>query len=534
MNDTKKINGKKLFEVISYNNEEQNKKTRDKFFNENKDYYPSPETNKYLGWDHSAYIKRLEAFIKNEELSKYIFIEKIDKPILIKEDNNKYLVKNKIIIKNLTVVIEPFDTIKLFGSGFPEEYCIEGSRLSDNSYKCGLFVSFEKIQFVDESKGINSYLTFVFGPNSRVDLKECVFDDIDVFFSASNENNYLFATRCKFPNRHIRISLGSTNERRVGHGSNYYSIPSEPLSKAVAAQRLTEKIQHHSVDGQYNDYSSHRVAHYLRTADIDSSFDAYLNSKISDINDITTKDLLLYFINRDESIHVNPEDVFYTSQYKAVAVFQDCEITEIKFDGSKIFFEGKNIIEKLTTESDLEKVYYGAYNRLDKDGKYARTHKTIFSRWKEEALKSKDRVQEIICDKEIMNIERHILKYEKGDNSFFKDVTKLDRFILWFNSVSSDYGTNWLKPIFGIVFFNAFFVTILLMGLDYRFNPTIPNIFNTIGIFSEFLIPTKSVESVLDIEALNKGWELFNFGKNILVSVLIYQAIRAFRKYSIK
>lgn len=111
----------------------------------------------------------------------------------------------------------------------------------------------------------------------------------------------------------------------------------------------------------------------------------------------------------------------------------------------------------------------------------------------------------------------------------------IDRFILWFNKNTNNFGLDWFKPLFLIIITNSIFYLIFSLSNFQVTNFSWNNFFINLGFFSQFFIPINTIEKIFgNYENINRGWEFINLIKNILIGVFLYQGIQAFRKYSRK
>ena len=110
-----------------------------------------------------------------------------------------------------------------------------------------------------------------------------------------------------------------------------------------------------------------------------------------------------------------------------------------------------------------------------------------------------------------------------------------ERFILWFENIASEYGTNWIRPILWIVaiifllevevyhFLHGLIIkTITVDNFGAELNQILFDALSNLNIFNTF----EKNQSGIDL--------LFNIIKGILISTLLYETIKSFRKYSRK
>ncbi len=495
----------------------------------NNQYYSTVADNTHK-WDYDAYIRRLQTLILEAGLDDNIDFKKLLKPEIITEESSEYLVKYKVCISDLIIKCDRDNMLCLHPLSTSEKINGE-SHLVKDKYLGGIFLVFNNITYLTKDRSSNHYININLGPAARIDFNRCVFDDVDLYISAQEERNYIYFQNTEFKNRHVTINGGSNSEKRNGQGSNSYSISPDLIAKKAAAKRLTKLITEKESDFDGNNFL--RLLESASKGNKVASIEDYFNNKISRGNpDI--RDLLLYQMSQDQRLEVVQDDVLYTNKKTAIICFKKCTITKVVTYGGKIYFIGENRIETISTKSSPEDVYFGPYNSLDELGAYARIHRPMFIAWKEYATKTMDRSLELILNRELLRIERHLLKEERKGSSFFISLSLVDSFVLWFNDVSSDFGMNWVKPLLFILFINLIFSIGLLLSLGYELNITFPNAFHNFGVFMELLSPLNSVSDILGENIAAKGWEGLNIIKNIVASVFLYQVIISFRKYGKK
>lgn len=526
MNQFNEISLESFTNIIGNDSE---KNQGQEWFSENIEYYSKLPNDSHV-WDYNAYIRRLNSLISSAGLDANFKLEELAEPELIRENNVEYLVKYRICISNLVIQCGFGGNVLLHQLGIDEK-AVEGSYRSEDEYKGGIYLHFRNVIFSSSEESGNHYFQFVLGSNARVDFDSCVFRGVDVSLSAQEEFNYVYFRDTKFDNRHVTIVGGSSHESRTGHRSNHYSISPDIIARKAAAKRLTRKINEDEkgltewdVSGLLDSISGENEAR---------SVEEYLNGKIK-TDDVTIRDILLYLFNTDQRVEVGQNDVNYAKEKIAVISFNSCDIVDARVGGRKIYFVGENRIEKLSNISNPEDVYFGPYNILDKKGLNVRHHRPMFVSRKEYATKTNDRTLELISDRELLRMERHIVREERKSSISMLSPSLRDSFVLWFNDKTNDFGMNWLFPVSLIFITNLAFTALLFFSLGYKLDLSPENIFNTVGMYMELLIPTNRVETVLGNKDLNSGWEGLSIIKNILTSIFLYQAVVAFRKYGKK
>ncbi len=201
--------------------------------------------------------------------------------------------------------------------------------------------------------------------------------------------------------------------------------------------------------------------------------------------------------------------------------------------GGSTSIVGKNKIYYLS-ERTTTPIYFGAYNTLDPLGINSVKNRVVVVRWLNEAKNSGDKKQEQILSRELLKIEISVINEEFNGRYHFFNHTFKDWFLLHFGLITNDFGMNWLRPLLLILLIELSFCAILLKTLNYTMCYEWSCIFDTFGIYVNLLNPIKSVKDVLSIESLNQGWEALNLIKNIVMSILAFQLVGSFRRYSAK
>lgn len=144
---------------------------------------------------------------------------------------------------------------------------------------------------------------------------------------------------------------------------------------------------------------------------------------------------------------------------------------------------------------------------------------------KQFAIKKHDHINALNFYKNEMQMHIKQLKEEKENKL-------VDYWILKFEEVASNFGTNPIRPI------------VLIFCISFVFSLFISFFTNSWNVYFEnsllLINPTLSVKDILCITLDVKDifipplLEIFNFFKNIILAILIYEAIKSFRKFSRK
>lgn len=111
-----------------------------------------------------------------------------------------------------------------------------------------------------------------------------------------------------------------------------------------------------------------------------------------------------------------------------------------------------------------------------------------------------------------------------------KDVSVLDKFILFLNNFSNQHGLSISKPLKWFLIFSIFFYFIYLYSLGRFFNTE--NIdWNLIGYYFSFIDLTHRTDFLVSKEEFTAYSLTIDFINKIFVGYFIYQFVAAFRKY---
>ncbi len=162
------------------------------------------------------------------------------------------------------------------------------------------------------------------------------------------------------------------------------------------------------------------------------------------------------------------------------------------------------------------------YMRPDEYKKYAE----IYRQLKTVMAKNNDRIAELFFEKQEMLMHRYHLRNEK-------DIFRLnERFILWSNQWSNNFGQSWIQAILWLIILNLVTYNTVFFFLHYV-NHISYNFITHVSNYLEFLNPVHSFKSLFELEKINKissFARLFDNLGRIINSYLIFQFIRAFRK----
>ena len=234
-------------------------------------------------------------------------------------------------------------------------------------------------------------------------------------------------------------------------------------------------------------------------------------------------------------VHADPEKVERRSvdRKKSICIALDSNYftgpLSVNVDGY-LFFKGKNKIGKIEYLSASPYLQFGPYQRIDKKGNHAESHKDIFLELLEKANERNDQVQVRTLEVEIKKCDRHILRREK-----FSLSNAQDRFILLWGSWVSGYSTSWLRPILWMTGFNLFFTFFTLAVLCVCHDVINQPMFAT--LFIEFYNPLTSPAQVLGLEKAaspSPMLSLINIFQKVFFTAFLYETIKAFRRFVAK
>ncbi|RXJ94118.1 hypothetical protein CRV00_07775 [Malaciobacter molluscorum] len=144
---------------------------------------------------------------------------------------------------------------------------------------------------------------------------------------------------------------------------------------------------------------------------------------------------------------------------------------------------------------------------------------------KQFAIKKHDHINALNFYKNEMQMHTKQLRKEKENKL-------VDYWILKFEEVASNFGTNPIRPIiliFCISFVFSFFISFFTNSLNVYFENSLLLINPTLSV-KDILHITLDVKDIFIPPLL----EIFNFFKNIIFGILIYETIKSFRKFSRK
>ncbi|WP_420551217.1 hypothetical protein [Tenacibaculum aiptasiae] len=503
----KEIDDKLLSEIISSRNLNANEQS---IHTQKYHEYYSRNLHGGIQWDYNAYIRKIKGLINQNDLKDNFEFIQLVKAEVIEENGREYFVKYKICIKNLKILCasEGFSFKNL---PISENYPIN-STLVKHQYKGGVYLSFENNEFV-RKPGFNGnpYINLGLSKYGKLNFFNNKFIDVDLYLNANYDDCYVNFSNNEFDNRHI--SLGAATEGDDTHGlkSSNWRLTNMVFGKLRASKTFERRINN---DG----FIKAREKFYEKIKD-------------EKIEDIKNKDILEYLLELDSKLNINHNDVEFVYS-NVVFSFRDNKINVINIVGKKLFFFGKNEINKMETTDSSEDLYFGPYNILDKEKNHVYHHKALFIALKEDAIKRKDKSQELIFNREVLRCEQSILKSEKKSFKWlFRDKSWKDRVLLNFNEKSNNFGLSWVRPIFKWMLISNLIFIIPFLLFHYDFSWSLSNAFNTVGMFVQFLLPTNTIEKVTGLNNVNKIWEAFNIIKNVFLAAFIFQALIAFRRF---
>jgi hypothetical protein len=216
----------------------------------------------------------------------------------------------------------------------------------------------------------------------------------------------------------------------------------------------------------------------------------------------------------------------YDSQYNCLDV-----------TGSQLesVYVGKNDIE-MFAERSITPIYIGPHNIIGRQESNLFVSRTLINKWYKEAKERGDRKQELILNRELLKIEKNVSKMDEHTNSYFNIRTFSEIFLLDFGRITNDHKMSWTKPLLWMVVLQIMFFSALLYSQGYSFcvAEKWECFKSTSAIFVNLLNPTMSVKDILGLQEKNMVYEAAFFVKNIILAILSFQLVSAFKRYSTK
>lgn len=388
-------------------------------------------------------------------------------------------------------------------------------------------INFDKIKFIDAKCKYNNNLELdinrIFSDSKKITFKNCIFME-SLNFTGNIDRTLIFKD-CKFKS----ISLNHRQKTKNKH-SIYFSI---------------------SKDTKYIDYFIERLS--IHNCEFDKKF--YINNQKDSNQEVKIKSIIIKEVtfhnnfklhrckidsmkiegidfekNADffnSTFKQNEEIIFHSVNVKGITIFEECIFCKkftiryatlsglVQFRSAK-FCEGFNM-DKTNIEKEVN---FFAVEGLENNSKLNDTSQETYRILKHNCEKIGNMIDANNYHKLELEKRREDLKYSK--RYFF------DRLMLNLNAFSSNFGTNYIRPLLGILFIG--FITLLMLHY-----PRIGDLFNT-----NYLINTSVLLSGIDkafeyMYILNKDSSFTEYGfifllNKIFLGYLYYQFIIAVRK----
>ena len=196
---------------------------------------------------------------------------------------------------------------------------------------------------------------------------------------------------------------------------------------------------------------------------------------------------------------------------------------DIDVDGCCLL-TGKNKIEFLEACAISPYWHFGPYQEIDLPGNHAEVHKNIFLNLYKKAIEKNDQSQARILQLEIKKCEHSILRQERRSLANIQDLVIYS----WGYRVSR-YSSSWARPIACLFVVNAIFTFIIMIFFD-NYNP-IDHV-TAWTLFWEFFNPVSSLTQLLSLGEPTAFLSFINITQKILLGVLVYESIKAFRRFA--
>lgn len=549
--NVKEISFENFFQIFEYDNSEDireanrldrefEKNKRSKESNENaKNSVPHPKNElvwrvartiigEHIYTPERAYLEHIKEKAREYGIEKNIIFEELSEgmSMIIGESKNRYRVKYKITIKNLTIKLGGTDLSLSLGFDGPKRKFNKAKEEMLNSNltdKGGILFTFEQNSFVLSSPDtINNHLSWNLGIGRYLVLERNEFKSIKMEITTKG-NSVL----CLMSNYFNSTSIKSTYKSISIHG--------EPIMVVLAGNFFDDmplringisdgESGSHIVDDSwiFSPGKKEIARRMEKLINRDAPMDT--NKYIKNIEDkseetidrVSIKDILRMLLYMDKKITVHPDDLKYLGE--SVVEMEDNYFSELNIVSHKSYFGGKNIINNLEIDQRIKYLYWGLYQDIDPKGENAHNHKQIFAKLIECLAQNNDKILEAKLRREMLKCERILILEEKELHSL------QDKFILWWGKWSSDYGISWLRPLLWITGINFFLASVVLCFLNPQSSLWL--------IFFEFFNPISNLSDVVKTEKNKEWFALINVLQKVFLAALYYEFIKIVRRFS--
>lgn len=211
---------------------------------------------------------------------------------------------------------------------------------------------------------------------------------------------------------------------------------------------------------------------------------------------------------------------------------------------SNFSFKNSKILDVFVADTELPKkdqmsaAYDGSVSGKERSLRQLEQQRLALSQFKKIYENRGDIVRATQYLAEEMEVYREQLKHQKITNSVEWWNNKSERFNLWLNQFSSNYGNNWLKAACWTLLINAGLFTIYCWRLG--FGIAVPNdkswaMFKKLFSYSfEFLNPLRKADFLQSVAEPTNSARVVDYISRIIIAYFVYQTIAAFRKFGKK
>ena len=462
-----------------------------------------------IQYDHDAHVRYIQHWAKQVGLENHISVELQTEKIFLPELSVDYFTKYKITISKLKIMVNGMNGSYLYLNHLSiDEFYPIGSKRGNDKYSGGYYLVFKDNEFISKDKNVNAYLHVQSGIDGYLSFDNNIFDDVDLYcmtkYSTQGNVSILELKNNIFDNRHTTVIGNSTFVHKPNHNYRWNYNGSKLDSKII------NKLEHKdNLEECFNQDGFSKIAKELK-------------EKISAEKDISLKDILEFLLANEDRIKINPHDTFIEKSNSIIRI-SDNKIPVLKFGGDAWFdFRGCNHIDSISSWDSSLGVFWGAYQKIDPEGKHAHKNKEVFATLKQKATENNNVAQELILKREIIKCDYAFARQEKFKDSF------QDRFIYRFSYLISNYGVSWLRPIIGLLIVN--FLLCLILYFLYFFKPdSLESTDTLILIYFEMLNPTSHIGKNLWVES----WfiSLINIIQKAFYATVIYEVIKILRRF---
>ena len=457
-------------------------------------------TGKGPVFDYEAYIRRLESKIAQFGLEKHIIIED-DRKIPILGTSSEHHIK-LITVEDLTVKVD-----RNYGSDMLHFGPLEITPSMIKS-TVGLHIIFINNEFTATEKGYNSQVCFLLSDRAYISLVGNTFNNVNMNTSGSTSKGYILELKDNiFDNEHVSV-FASSAPSVINEGNlDYTSF--EIKGDAIYKWKQGKLLEQYAINKESFKYLE------------------LLRKRAEDGDDISLNDIAIMLLNMHSWVRAEPEDMTprKLARGKSACIILNnntFKCLEVNVDGY-CWFMGKNKIEFLE-ECTISYCYFGPYQEINPQGNHAEAHKDIFLNLHKKAIEKNDQSQARILQLEIKKCEHNFLRRERGSLAHIQDLVIYN----WGYWVSR-YSSSWARPIAYLFVVNAIFTFIIMIFFD-NYN-SIDHV-TALALFWEFFNPVSSPAQLLSLDKPTAFLSFINVIQKILLGVLVYESIKAFRRFA--